>query len=395
MAVTVSKLLDEHIWIRPHECVSLARAIWEALPNDEALTELFESLAKPTEILHRLSIDDSGLLTLTADATSRDRQRRTARGHRWAPPPTDVVKLIGRTIERLLPVPDAPPSYRVPERLRLIVQRAAQPLPRPDATDADQQDELKPFRSVEEFLGVLRPFEAGSGRAALADLYGRWQACHALRLATADGDTPQVFDRVRRVRETVGVSLGEIAARSKIAIELLQEFERGELRNWPRGLFGRQYVREYAREAGLDPAGLLRLVEAQLTPDETIDFIRHTWKSAAQAGRPPTFHDPATEGGRYYPEPTIEGSPTTAAPQVSAAPAKTVADTPGLGLSPRSVFSTARADRRDNDDNADNAHTAEPDAEAHRPNRATLGRVATFMFLIFIAAAFVTLLLLQ
>lgn len=381
MAVTVSKLLEEHIWIRPHECISLVRAVWDVLPRDEGLTELLGSLARPADLLERLAIDPSGLLTLrTGDAS--DRRPPSIQSHRWAPPPTDVVKLLGRTLERLLPVPDAPPSYRVPDRLRALVQRAVQPLPKTDAPDADQQEELKPFRSVEEFLGVLRPFEAGDGRAALADLHSRWQACHALSQATADGER-DVFNRVRRVRETVGMSLSEIAARSKISLGLLEEFERGELRHWPKGLFGRQYVREYAREAGLDPAGLLRLIESKLTPDETIDFIRNTWKTAEQAGRSVTFHDPSTEGGRYYPEPTLDRAPPHESTAVAAAPPGPSTNQLGLGLSRHPVVATAVPDEADVDD------------EVEKPRRSRFGRIATIMFLIFVAAAFVTMLVLQ
>ena len=393
MAVSISQLLEEHIWVRPHEAVSLARRLWDVLPGDDRLMALLESIDRPIDILRWLELDATGRLKLTAPGVDRVQAAPVSSRSRWESQPTNIVRLLGRTLDLLLPLPDAPPSYRVPERLRAHVRRALQAtIPADVASGTD--DDIRPFRSVEEFLGVLRPFETGDGQSALADLYARWEACHQLSLAgatvrasaaddesrlarfaptaaAADRDRT-VFDSIRRVRETVGVSVNEIGKRSKIPLELLEQFERGELTNWPKGLFGRQYVREYAREAGLDPDALLQLIAPKLTPDESLDFIRATWKSAAEEGRPPTFHDPANEGGRYYPDPVLDEGESQATPT----PKALSTPTPGLLLG-SATTTTATADLDD------------------EPSPTGGGRIATVGFLILIALAFAALLIFE
>jgi len=59
--------------------------------------------------------------------------------------------------------------------------------------------------------------------------------------------------RLRRHRERNQISLEEIAAVTRMKHELLDAFERGDLSNWPRGLYARAWVRAYASVVGLDP----------------------------------------------------------------------------------------------------------------------------------------------
>jgi transcriptional regulator with XRE-family HTH domain len=58
--------------------------------------------------------------------------------------------------------------------------------------------------------------------------------------------------RLRRRRERNRIPLEEIAQGTRVKLELLQELERNELSNWPRGLYARAYVRAYAAAIGLD-----------------------------------------------------------------------------------------------------------------------------------------------
>lgn len=67
--------------------------------------------------------------------------------------------------------------------------------------------------------------------------------------------TPQdsFIARLRRHRERQGIPLADIAARTRVKLELLEAFERGDLTSWPRGLYARAWVRAYAAAIGVDP----------------------------------------------------------------------------------------------------------------------------------------------
>jgi len=67
--------------------------------------------------------------------------------------------------------------------------------------------------------------------------------------------TPQesFITRLRRHRERNRVSLDEIVSKTRIKREQLEAFERGDLEQWPRGIYARAWVRAYANVVGLDP----------------------------------------------------------------------------------------------------------------------------------------------
>ena len=56
--------------------------------------------------------------------------------------------------------------------------------------------------------------------------------------------------RLRLQRERQGVALAAIADSTKIKLSLLVELERGDVSHWPRGLFRRAYLRDYAAAIG-------------------------------------------------------------------------------------------------------------------------------------------------
>jgi cytoskeletal protein RodZ len=58
--------------------------------------------------------------------------------------------------------------------------------------------------------------------------------------------------RLRRERERRGISLETIAAVTNVSVELWQGFESNDFSRWPRGLFARAFVRDYAKAVGLD-----------------------------------------------------------------------------------------------------------------------------------------------
>jgi len=64
---------------------------------------------------------------------------------------------------------------------------------------------------------------------------------------------------LRRMRLQRGISLNDIAHRTKVSAELWAGLERNDLSRWPSGIFARAYVREYAHALGID---------AEVTVDE-------------------------------------------------------------------------------------------------------------------------------
>jgi cytoskeletal protein RodZ len=58
--------------------------------------------------------------------------------------------------------------------------------------------------------------------------------------------------RLRRERERRGISLETIAAVTNVSVELWQGFEQNDFSRWPKGLFARAFVRDYAKAVGLD-----------------------------------------------------------------------------------------------------------------------------------------------
>ena len=91
--------------------------------------------------------------------------------------------------------------------------------------------------------------------------------------------TPQetFISRLRRHRERNYISLEEIVSQTRIKREQLEAFERGDLENWPRGIYARAWVRGYASIIGLDPID---------TVDEFCKLFPHGDRRAQ-----PTFRD--------------------------------------------------------------------------------------------------------
>lgn len=66
--------------------------------------------------------------------------------------------------------------------------------------------------------------------------------------------TPQqkFGEALRRRREQRGISLNDLAQKTKISASLLAGMERGDCSRWPGGIYSRAWVREYASAIGLD-----------------------------------------------------------------------------------------------------------------------------------------------
>jgi cytoskeletal protein RodZ len=96
--------------------------------------------------------------------------------------------------------------------------------------------------------------------------------------------------RLRRERLRHGISLDDIAARTRVKRELFEAFENNDLTDWPRGLYARAWVRGYASAVGLDPADTVdEFCRLYLHGDRR---ARTTMREiAAMASEPSTYQD--------------------------------------------------------------------------------------------------------
>jgi hypothetical protein len=87
-------------------------------------------------------------------------------------------------------------------------------------------------------------------------------------------------DRARRhlelkaERERNGVSLKAIADNTRIPLRHLEELERGDIDNWPAGVYAKSWARDYAKEAGIDPERVVAMVAPVAEVEPTIEEIR-------------------------------------------------------------------------------------------------------------------------
>jgi cytoskeleton protein RodZ len=73
--------------------------------------------------------------------------------------------------------------------------------------------------------------------------------------------------RLREAREKRGVTLRQIAGRTRISVMSLEALERSDLSRLPGGIFTRAFIRAYAQEVGLDPDRTIQEFIAELPPE--------------------------------------------------------------------------------------------------------------------------------
>lgn len=78
----------------------------------------------------------------------------------------------------------------------------------------------------------------------------------------------QLGRELKRAREAAGISLSEMATRTKIAVTALEALERDDYSRLPGGIFGRSFVRSYAVEVGADPDAIVSRFIEQLEASE-------------------------------------------------------------------------------------------------------------------------------
>ncbi|OFW45759.1 MAG: hypothetical protein A3J29_16345 [Acidobacteria bacterium RIFCSPLOWO2_12_FULL_67_14b] len=81
--------------------------------------------------------------------------------------------------------------------------------------------------------------------------------------------TGDIGGRLRSAREERGLTLRQVANRTKLSLGALQAIERNEFTQLPAGLFRKAYVRMLAAELGLDAGALARDYSARFEPPAT------------------------------------------------------------------------------------------------------------------------------
>lgn len=66
------------------------------------------------------------------------------------------------------------------------------------------------------------------------------------------GEREAFGPNLRRVRVQRGISLEQIAAATKVSVDLWSGLERNDFSRWPTGIYARAYVRAYALQVGVE-----------------------------------------------------------------------------------------------------------------------------------------------
>lgn len=102
------------------------------------------------------------------------------------------------------------------------------------------------------------------------------------------------MENLAQLRERNNVSLKDIADRTRIPLRHLEELERGDVSNWPPGVYAKSWARDYADEAGLDQERVAAFVAPVAEVDiSTTDISKARTVSERFTGR----RGPADGGG--------------------------------------------------------------------------------------------------
>jgi len=87
--------------------------------------------------------------------------------------------------------------------------------------------------------------------------------------ATTPSPTPEPVLDLRHARKQVGISLDEIASRTKISLRFLHAIEAEEFEKLPGGIFSTSYLRQYAAAIGYDANALVAYYKVKTNPQAT------------------------------------------------------------------------------------------------------------------------------
>ncbi|HEX5475079.1 MAG TPA: helix-turn-helix domain-containing protein [Vicinamibacterales bacterium] len=145
---------------------------------------------------------------------------------------------------------DAPPEFRAPGAMRLVVARALGSL------------DVPPYASLDEFCAAIDRFASPDLPAVVRGLFTAWRAASGAvppDPIAADDNPGVTISDIRRARRATGLTLDDVSAKTRIPAPLLRELEWGYLSNWPAGRTGRTQLTTYAQAVGLDERLVLRV----------------------------------------------------------------------------------------------------------------------------------------
>jgi cytoskeletal protein RodZ len=255
--VSLADLAAANVRLRPFEVVTIVR---------ELALQVARGDAPGMPSAHVIRLSPSGAVFIEGPVAAGGRS----------------VARAAQLLDTLLPGFDAPPEFRAPGGLRLVVARALGTV------------DLPPYATLEAFGSALSRFAATEAQPAVRQLVASWAESVAAEqpddevpsgVATEpddDDDDVDVTERVlesfapavpipivgneltvsdvRRARRATGLTLSQVGELSRIPAAHLRELEWGYLKNWPTGYYGRTQLVRYARAAGLDEDVVVRTV---------------------------------------------------------------------------------------------------------------------------------------
>jgi cytoskeleton protein RodZ len=88
---------------------------------------------------------------------------------------------------------------------------------------------------------------------------------------------------LREIRERNGVTLEHIAEQTRIPRRHLEELERGDIAEWPAGVYARSWARDYAALAGVDSDRVIAIVAPAAAVEPSIEEIKEVTEQRERA----------------------------------------------------------------------------------------------------------------
>lgn len=80
----------------------------------------------------------------------------------------------------------------------------------------------------------------------------------------------RVGERLRQRREEIGLTIDDIARATKYRPEIIRQIEEGRTRIFPADAYLKAFIRAYAREVGLDPGEVVRMLDQERSTTDLV-----------------------------------------------------------------------------------------------------------------------------
>ena len=79
-------------------------------------------------------------------------------------------------------------------------------------------------------------------------------------------DSETIAEQLRSTRQSLGLKLGEVSKRLNIGLKHLEALEKNHFHKLPEGVYGRNFLKEYALFLGLDAVEMVKIFEKEVLP---------------------------------------------------------------------------------------------------------------------------------